>query len=200
MLRHCTMAELLELRDQRGSVKARAHLEQCDVCRSEFDRLHQRVAGLKALPSLQPPRDRWPMVRETVLASRRGRRNRRLMILGMAAAAGVLAMVGVRGVIKREPVVVAGPAPVGVESLVGESRRLEETLRAVERNGRVVDGLTASAIADLEDRIALIDAGIERATTLRASPTQVASLWQQRVALMDALVNVHVRQVAYEGF
>lgn len=200
MLRHCTMAELLELRDQQGSLTARAHLEQCDACRSEFDRLHQRVAGLKALPNLHPPRDRWQLVRDAVLVSRRARWNRRMVFLGIAAAAGILAVVGVRGVSTREPTVVAAPAPVEVESLVGESRRLEEMLWAVGRNGRVVDGLTASAIADLEDRIALIDAGIERATTLRVSPTQVASLWQQRVALMDALVNVHVRQVAYEGF
>jgi uncharacterized small protein (DUF1192 family) len=73
-------------------------------------------------------------------------------------------------------------------------------LSVVDRNGRVVDGLTASAIADLEDRIALIDVGIERATAMRASSPQVAALWRQRIALMDVLVNVHVGRVTYEGF
>ena len=30
------------------------------LCQAELDRLHQRVARLKALPTLRPARDRWP--------------------------------------------------------------------------------------------------------------------------------------------
>ncbi len=204
MLRHCTMAELLEAQHGMGSTAVRNHLEECEACRVELDRLHQRVASLKALPSLHAPRDRWPVVREAVVAGRRRQWNRRVMLAGLAAAAVLTLAVGVPRIIQHEPTAVEGTASVtylgDIESLVGESHRLEEVLSVVDRNGRVVDGLTASAIADLEDRIALIDVGIERATAMRASSPQVAALWRQRIALMDVLVNVHVGRVTYEGF
>lgn len=203
MLRHCTMAELLEMRDREGSAAARTHLDECAACRHELDRLHQRVASLKALPALRAPRDRWPAVRATIVAYRRRQWNRRVTLMAVAAAAAVAVAVGVPRIAQQGP---AGDRPasavsqVDLKSLVGESRRLEEVLSLVDRNGRVIDGLTASAIADLEDRIALIDVGIERATANRASTGEVATLWRQRLALMDVLVNVHIGQVAYEGF
>ncbi|MBI4503722.1 MAG: hypothetical protein HY700_21495, partial [Gemmatimonadetes bacterium] len=58
---HCTMEDLVALIGGEGSAWARRHLGECTVCRQEFDRLHQRVARLKALPTLNPPRDRWPV-------------------------------------------------------------------------------------------------------------------------------------------
>ena len=126
------------------------------------------------------------------------------MLGGLAAAAGLTMAVGVARLVEHEPTVVEGPPSVrylgDIESLIGESRRLEQVLSVVDRNGRVVDGLTASAIADLEDRIALVDIGIERARAAQTSSRAVASLWRQRVALMDALLAVHVGRVTYEGF
>ena len=65
---HCTLDDLLEVREGEGTGAARRHLEACDACRAELDRLHQRVAALKALPALRPPRDRWPVVRDMVRA------------------------------------------------------------------------------------------------------------------------------------
>jgi len=73
---HCTMEELLALRAGAASVRARQHLEECPTCRAELDALYQRVAQLKALPARGPARDRWPAVREAVLAERRWRRAR----------------------------------------------------------------------------------------------------------------------------
>ncbi len=203
MLRHCTMAELLDIRDGEGSTAARAHVDDCGACRTELDRLYQRVASLKALPSLRPPRERWSTVRERLVSQRRRRWNIGVAVAGVTAAAAVVAVVGVGGVPQlslTNDVAPSAITPVELESLRGQSRQLEGLLREVEQHGRVIDGLTASAIADLEDRIALIDAGIEHATVGNAPRNDLASLWQQRLALMDALVNVHVRQVAYEGF
>lgn len=203
MLRHCTMAELLEVRDREGSAVVRTHLDECAACRDELDRLHQRVASLKALPALRAPRDRWPGVRAMIVSYRRRQWNRRVTLAAVAAAAALAVAVGVPRIVQREPTgerSVSAVSPIDLKSLVGESRRLEEVLSLVNRNGRVIDGLTASAIADLEDRIALIDEGIEQATARQATTGQVATLWRQRLALMDVLVNVHIGQVAYEGF
>ncbi|MGH7531375.1 MAG: hypothetical protein ACREMN_13400, partial [Gemmatimonadales bacterium] len=71
---HCTMADLLALRDGEGSVGARQHVSGCPACQAELDALYQRVAGLKALPALRPARDRWPAVRAEVRAERERRR------------------------------------------------------------------------------------------------------------------------------
>jgi hypothetical protein len=54
---HCTIEDLVALRDGEGSVWARRHVEVCAECQAERERLYQRVAQLKALPALRPPRD-----------------------------------------------------------------------------------------------------------------------------------------------
>ena len=50
---HLSMEALLSLREaglEPGVAAARQHLESCAGCRAELERLHQRVARLKALP------------------------------------------------------------------------------------------------------------------------------------------------------
>jgi len=62
---HLSMEALLSLREaglEPGDASAQEHLEACPTCRAELDRLHQRVARIKALPALRPSRDRWSLV------------------------------------------------------------------------------------------------------------------------------------------
>src|SRR2546430_88630 len=104
---HCTMDDLLALRANEGSAWARRHLNECPACRTELEALYQRVAQLKALPSLGPARHRWPAIRDAIVAERR-RRGRRWSGLGLAAAAAlagliVLAPVGPRQADAPEP-------------------------------------------------------------------------------------------------
>jgi predicted anti-sigma-YlaC factor YlaD len=197
MLRHCTINELLDVRDGDGTAAARAHLEVCSECRAELDRLHQRVAALRALPAFRAPRDRWPVVREAALAARRQAQWRRVRWVGLAAAAVVVGVVSVRAVRLVRP---HDAAAREVQALVQESQQLENVLHTYRRDGRVVDGVTASAIADLEDRIATVDVGIEHARNQSVGPEGLADLWRERVTLMNQLVTTQVRQVAYVGF
>ena len=44
MRKHCTMSELLALKDGEGSAWAREHLEGCGYCRREMELLHGGVA------------------------------------------------------------------------------------------------------------------------------------------------------------
>src|SRR5437588_12448245 len=85
---HCTMDDLLALRAGEGSAWARSHAAACATCRAELDALYQRVAQLRALPARRPARDRWPAVREAVVAERR-RRRERWGVWSVAAAAAV---------------------------------------------------------------------------------------------------------------
>ena len=196
MLRHLTMSELIALRDNEGTAMAREHLSSCDICSTEFERLHQRVAALKSLPEFRPPRDRWDAVRSQVVGERR-RTRRWIGLSGVAAAAVVALAVGVSQIATRNA---ESAAEQQMVDLIAESQRLEGMLNTVGQDGRVMNGITAAAIADLEDRIALIDAGIFEAQSRRYTTTDMRGLWEQRVSLMGALVNTHVRQVGYVGF
>jgi len=197
MLRHCTIAELLELRDAEGTAAARSHVEGCEACRAELERLYQRTAMLKALPALHAPRDRWPVVREAVIGARRRTRIARYSWAGLAAAATLVGVMGVRSI---QHSAIDDQAAREVATLVQESQQLEAVLHQIPREGRVVNGATAAAIAALEDRIALVDQGIARAQDVSMPEDAMADLWRERVVLMDQLVNTHVRQVAYVGY
>lgn len=193
---HLTMSELLALRDNEGTGTAREHLSTCDVCTAEFERLFQRIAALKALPEFRPPRDRWDTIRAEV-ASERRRARRWLGVSGIAAAAVMALAVAVSQVANNNT---QADTEQEMAALMEESQRLESMLQTVGQPGRVMNGITAAAIADLEDRIAFIDAGISEAQSRRYAPGDVRDLWEQRVSLMGALVNTHVQQVGYVGF
>jgi len=198
MRKHCTMSELLAVRDGEGTAWARAHLDECPFCREELDLLYRRVAALRALPVHRPPRDRWTVIRAQAVRERRGRVLRRSGWGALAAAAAVALLFGVK------TVGVLGPTPaVGqteLDALVEQSRGLEATLRSYDPEGRVLNARTAGIIADLEDRIALVDAGISQVTTRGGAREDLIGLWRDRVDLMNALVNAHVTRATYVGF
>lgn len=199
MYRHCTIDELLALRDGRGTDGVQRHVEACEPCRVELDRVHQRRAALKALSSVQPPRDRWLVVREAVLAERRRVRGRRLGWSGLAAAAAVALIAGVT-TLRSGPTAAPVATTVAIDSLVDESQRLEDMLHAVTARQGVMDGYTASAVAAIEDRIAAVDQGIGQAQVARLAPQELERLWGERVRLMDQLLTTHVTRTAYVGY
>jgi hypothetical protein len=202
MRKHCTMNELLALKDGEGLAWAREHLDGCSFCQREMDLLHARVAALRALPAIRPPRDRWMVVREQAVRMQRVARLRRAGWGALALAASLALMVGIRdwgpG---SEPVgtpVAMEQAPE-VAELVAQSRGLEAALQEYGTEGRVLNARTAGIIADLESGIAAVDAGIMEAR-VRGSRDELVDLWRSRVNLMDALVSAHVTRTAYVGF
>ena len=195
MLIHCTMDELLAIRDGQGSQGALRHLDECDECCNELELLHQRVAALKALPSLRPPRDRWSVVRDEVLAQRARTRRRFGGWLTAAAAASVALAIGLGGLVTP-----AAQEPDPLAELVSEAQMLERALRTMRPETRVLTGRIAGAVAALADRLEFLDVRVEQARMQRLSRERVIVLWQERVGLMDALVNVHARPVILIGF
>lgn len=198
MTQHCTMEELLAVRDAEGTAAARYHVDHCPACRDEVDRLHQVVAALRALPAQQPPRDRWPEVRAVAVGIRR--RRRRWIATGWASLAAAAALAVILGV--RPGRWAGGPLAsqaVSLDSLVAASQQLEDALRTLDPTSRVLSGRVASSIAALEDGIALVDAQLGEAQRSGAGHDDLVRLWQQRVQLMTQLVNVHVTRAAYVG-
>ncbi len=191
---HCTMEELLALRANEGSAWARQHLESCPSCRAELEALYQRVAQLKALPALGPARDRWSVVRDDIDARRAQRRKRWAGWGAGLAAAAVLAAVVVFNPFASEPAYADELAQAK-----RQSASLEATLQRYDPDSRVESGRAAALAAELEDRIAVVDAELARQDGVGRDGRDVVSLWQDRVDLMQQLVDVHVTRAAYVG-
>ncbi len=196
MLSHCSIQELLEVRNGEGSVGAKVHVDECEECRDELDRLHQRVAALKALPNVNAPRDRWPLVRQRIVEARQRLWWTRM---GWAAAAAIVLALGANGLVPW-PGAAPEPAEVELQTLVEQSVHLDSMLRTVQKRVRVVNGLTAVTIADLEDRIIILDSRLSSAQRITITEAQLRGLLQQRVLLMDALVNTHTKRTVNVGF
>jgi Tfp pilus assembly protein PilN len=196
---HLTMETLLSLREaglEPGDASAREHLEECPGCRAELERLHQRVARVKALPALRPSRDRWPHVAARLRVERRARRQRVAGLIGLAAAASIAVAV-VLG--PRTGAVAAGEQEI--QAAMARSQALESALSQYHPEERVLDGRTAGIAQELEDRIARVDRELEMADLLeqQSREEQVLKLWRERVGLLDALVDVHVTRASNVG-
>ena len=196
---HLSMETLLSLREaglEPGDASAREHLDACPACRAELDRLHQRVARIKALPALRPSRDRWPLVAVRLRVARRAHRQRMAGLIGLAAAASiaVAVLIGPRGE-------VANGGEQEIEAAMARSQALETALSQYHPEQRMLDGRTAGIAQELEDRIARVDRELEMAELLEQQPKddQLLKLWRERVGLLDALVDVHVTRASNVG-
>lgn len=196
---HLSMEALVSLREpgsEPGHAAAREHLNQCDHCQAELQRLHQRVARLKALPTLRPTRDRWPETRARFSAERRRRRTRVAGLTGLAMAASVALAIAVGG-----PSQSTDPTTEQLNQAMERSQVLEGALNEYNPAGRVLDGRTARIAGELEDRIARVDRQLEATELLRQQATDrdLLKLWRERVGLLDALVDVHVTRASNAG-
>jgi hypothetical protein len=201
-MNHLSMESLLSLREpgrEPGTATAQEHLHQCPRCQAELERLHQRVARLKALPPLRPGRDRWP---ETAARYRAERARRRTRMAGFAGLGGLAAAASVALVLSiGRPTPPADPTPEQLQEAMVRSQALETALGAYNPDGRVLDGRTARMAHELEDRIARVDRELEATELLRqqARDQELLRLWRERVGLLDALVDVHVTRASHAG-
>ncbi len=203
---HLTMEQLVALRDgasEPGTAAAREHIEGCAHCGAELDRLHQRIARLRALPTLRPSRDLWPQIDAERRRLRRRQQARWAGIGGLALAAS-LAGVAALGP-GSEPTGSAIPE-IQVEGELAavreRSQALETMLDAYDPDARVIDGQTARVAQALEDRIAVVDEALQVTELRQEAPDQDAALldlWRERVGLLDALVDVHVSHASNVG-
>ena len=196
---HLSMETLLSLREpgtEPGVAAAREHLNECSVCQAELHRLDQRVARLKALPTLRPSRDRWPETAARFRAERLRRRTRRVGFAGLAVAASVALAVTV--VDRPQPV---ETNPNQINQAMERSQALESALSEYNPEARVLDGRTARIAQELEDRIALLDRQLEMTelSPKQARDQELLQLWRERVGLLDALVDVHATRASNAG-
>ena len=190
---HLTMEQLLAVRDgdrsEPGLLAAHEHAATCATCGAELDRLHQRTARLKALATLEPARNQFPAVKARLADDRRHQWQRRFAIGGLAAATALAISVVGYDLVRPAQL----DASAQLETAMTRSQVLEQTLTAYRPDSRVIDTRTAQVVIELEDRIAAVDARLARAASLDRDKrlAEQVSLWQERVGLMSALVDVH---------
>lgn len=195
---HLTMKQLLAVRDNDRSepelAEAHSHVASCESCRDELDRLHQRTARLRALPTMSPGRDHFPAVRTRWQQERRQRQIRWVSGVFTAAAAALLLSVVGRDLMNPPRL----DAEQQLQTAIDASQRLEATLHAWDPARRVVDGRTARLAVVIEDRIAEVDGRLQDAARLEQHERlqRQVELWRERVGLMHALVDVHVTQAS----
>lgn len=197
---HLSIETLVNLRgpgSEPGDTAAREHLQACPECQAELERLHQRVARLKALPPLRPARDRWPGIAARLREERRQRRARFAGLAGLAAAASIALAVGVAPLLTPEPSAEAGQ----IAQEMARSRALESALSQYDPESRVLDGRTAGIAEALENRIARVDRELEMTELLerQVREAELLRLWRERVGLLDALVDVRVTRASNVG-
>ena len=189
---HCTMEDLGALQGGEASVWARRHITTCAVCQAELEGLYQRIAQLKALPALRPPRDRWPAVKSALHAQRSRRRRTWGAWTGSFALAATIA-----AVLLVQPAT-QNTARAELSHVKQQSATLEDSLQRYDTDGRVLSGHAAAVVADLEDRISILDGALTQREQ-SAQDAELVQLWQERVGLMRQLVNVRATRARYVG-
>lgn len=193
---HLTMDQLLAVRDGDRSEPAYAdahqHVGECGACRLELDRLHQRTARIRALPLMTPARNQFSAVRTRFTAERRQRRVRIAGIGALAIAATLLITVISRDLIHPTRL----DAEQEIATAKSESQQLEQKLHDWNPQSRVLNSRAAVMVVELEDRIADLDVRLAETQEL----DRQLALWQQRVGLMNTLVEVHVTRARNVGY
>ena len=202
---HLTMDQLLALREpgkEPGVQGWRDHAEVCELCRAELERLDQRVARLRALPTLRPGRNRFA---ELQVRTRRERRWRQIRLFSLAGL-GLAAAVALAVVLAPRFGAPAAPARLAeqqeLDSIIASSRRLEGAIQDYNPEQRVIDGRTAVVAQSIEDKLARVDHQLQLVDLMdqRVRQQEALRLWRERVGLLNALVDVHVTRARSVGF
>ncbi len=192
MKRHLEMDELLGLRDGEGSAFARSHVESCEGCRGELERLYRVRSELRAMPTFRPPRELWPRIRRHVWR-RRLRRRLSYGAIGLAAAATLAGFMLLRGP-AAEPtdLWVAEATSEDLGPMISRARQLETLLQVYSPQRRVYNAPAALAASALEDRIVVLDELLLESRALGADREVLLGLWGERVLALEQLVNLQV--------
>ena len=155
--------------------------------------LNAMAGRLAALPDFEAPAGGW----HAVLAARKARESRldrrwplALAAVALVATVGIAARLqSVRDALDTTPEGMSPAHPPVAAGMRAENERLESILaRLPER--RAMRGSTAFTVAELEDRIALLDDRLSRVTLEPNAPERAERLWQERVEVMHTLVQV----------
>ena len=148
---------------------------------------------LSSLADFAPPAAGW----SGVVAARADREARLDLGLPVAFAAVVLAtavglawwLLSARNSMSGGPATFAAAEAAVAAEMRAENERLEQILAALPER-RTMRGSTAFTVAELEDRLALVDDRLSRVALEPNAPERAEALWRVRVGVMNSLVQV----------
>lgn len=148
---------------------------------------------LSSLADFEPPAGGWT----DIVAARASREARLDFGLPVALAAIVLAVTaGIAFWLQsaRSAMTAVPPAVAAAEAAVAADMRAEneqlERILAVLPERHAMRGSTAFTVAELEDRLALVDDRLSRVALEPNAPERAEQLWRERVGVMNSLVQV----------
>ena len=148
---------------------------------------------LSSLAEFEPPVAGW----RGVVAARASRETRLDFGVPVALAAIILAtttslalwLQSARSALTAVPSAVAVAEAAVAADMRAENERLERIL-AVLPERHAMRGSTAFTVAELEDRLALVDDHLSRIALEPNAPERAEQLWRERVGVMNSLVQV----------
>jgi hypothetical protein len=183
------------------------------ICALTADEQRALQRGLRELADTMPPRAVWHRIREQARAEglfrQSGSTSRRFWFgaAGLAAAALLVAVM--------LPGLIRSPADPGItvpqnlptntmevstlQTLMVQSRQLENDLRSLPDEPRVMRASTVATISDLEDRIAAIDYQLNDPNVQMTSNDRTL-FWRERVRLMNSLLQLRYAQAQRAAF
>lgn len=196
---HPSGDELIALRDGEVCPEVEAHLSSCPLCRQELERLRHTAHALQNLPPLRPPSDSWPVLKPQLEPPAGS--------LRAGAAWAALLMVLLAGsffILLKQPPPMESPGMLKerqamkeqLEPLQAKSRTLESALSAYRSRSPVLSGRTVGTMVYLEDGLAIVDLQLSLLQTQDAEPEKLLRLWQERVRLLSALVELNATRGA----
>jgi hypothetical protein len=176
--------------------------------RHNHDRMNDDAglaAALRSLPAAAPPHDAWPLLAARARRARRRKHGWRIAIPAALAAALALAIVLPDWPTRHATTTPATTACAGcgdaasatdaeaaVQAWRTRSQHLQAWVHQIDDGGAPLGGVALARAAELEDQIGLVDlqlgAGADTATQ--------ATLWHQRVVLLEALAMVRLSSSA----
>ena len=183
------------------------------ICALTADEHRVLQRGLREIPDTMPPRAVWHRIREQAEAEGLFRRSDRLMrstwFKGAAvAAAALLAAIMIPNWSQRDSapgITVPQNLPTNsaelssLQTLMVQSRQLENDLRALPDEPRVMRAGTVATISGLQDRIAAIDYQLND-PDVRMSDEDRELFWRERVRLMKSLLQLRYAQAQRAAF
>lgn len=159
------------------------------------------TAALRALPAATPPQDAWQNL-SVRIGRRRTVRRAVWFTLPAAFAAGIALAFAWPHLQLRAPMppparvaqtpATAKPATQAapdVAALQASSAQWQTWVQNLSRNGAPLDGRALASAVALQDRIGMVDLQLSAAR----NPAAVASLWQQRITLLQQLGLLHLQ-------
>ena len=202
---HASIDHLLSLRDGQPVDAATAvHVEQCQRCTTELQKLRDTRAKLQSLPQIDAPSSFQEIERAM---ARPAAAPRRAISARLVAGLAFMTLTAIFFVALRDettqPAAERKADPVEeqaspidavenarVPELVAQSQQLENLLQRLPERPRIERVSTAAMIDTIEERIQWLDFQLSDAPGSGLNEEQTRRLWRERVELMDSLVKV----------